>query len=62
MPTPKVLPKEHAFAPTKYDVEDSMIQTNQEAKLMNKMGICELDDEECRKNSAAQKEEPPKDE
>lgn len=62
MATPHVLPKEHAFAPVKYDVEE--MQTGQDMKLMKKdatiqqkaddvMGNCDLDDAECRKNSNA---------
>jgi len=35
MAAPKVLPKEHPFAPVKYDVED-MTLTSQDVKLMKK--------------------------
>ena len=62
MPTPHVLPKEHKFAPVKYDVEElsqsDIKNTHKEiSKIVeekgNDAGDCELDDEECKKNSVA---------
>jgi len=68
MPTPKVLPKEHPFAPVKYDIEESLSQkdikaTHKEiAKIDedkgNDAGDCELDDEECKAKSVALVKKP----
>merc|ERR1711998_674836 len=59
MGTPKALPKEHAHAPIKYDVETL---TQKDTKYMHKAvkgiesekgdaGDCDVDDGECRKDS-----------
>ncbi len=56
MPTPKVLPKEHANAPIKYDIEE---MSQKEVKATHKeiakivaekgdAGDCDDDDEECK--------------
>jgi len=56
------LPKEHAYAPVKYDVEEL---SQKDAKVFKKManeiskdkgadaGDCDTDDEECRKESVS---------
>ncbi len=59
MGTPKALPKEHAYAPVKYDVEDtSDLKLYQKEKQIIKNasedkveGLCEADDDECRRKS-----------
>ena len=67
MGTPKVMPKEHANAPIKYDIED--MQTKDDMKLMKKdalvqektdaiLGVCEDDDAECRAKSKATEDKP----
>lgn len=62
MGTPKALPKEHAYAPVKYDVEDTndLKLYQKEKKIIQGssqeegiMGLCEADDDECRKKSKA---------
>ena len=61
MGTPKALPKEHAYAPVKYDVEDtSDIKLMQKEKQIIKNasedkveGLCEAEDDECRRKSKA---------
>lgn len=62
MGTPKALPKEHPYAPVKYDVEDGGADAT---KLFKKdmttaadtIGLCELDDDECRRQSKAPADE-----
>ena len=58
MGTPKALPKEHPYAPVKYDVEDEGIKLFQKGKKNQEkteekavLGECEVDDEECKRNS-----------
>jgi len=61
MGTPKALPKEHAFAPVKYDVEDTTdLKLVQKEKQIIKNasedkveGLCEAEDDECRRKSKA---------
>jgi len=60
MGTPKAIAKE-AWAPTKYDVEDvtDLKLVQKDKKLMKDAyndkveGLCEVDDDECRRNSKA---------
>jgi len=67
MPTPKVLPKEHANAPVKYDIEEmsqkDIKATHKEISKIdedkgNDAGDCELDDEECKARSVALVKKP----
>ena len=58
MGTPKALPKEHPYAPVKYDVEDEGVKLFQKGKKNQEkteekavLGECEVDDEECKRNS-----------
>ena len=58
MGTPKALPKEHPYAPVKYDVEDEGVKLFQkDKKHLSKadnqavLGECEDYDEECKRNS-----------
>lgn len=68
MKTPKVLPKEHPYAPVKYDIEESLSQkdfkaTHKEIAKMeedkgNDAGDCDIDDEECKQKSTAGVKKP----
>jgi len=59
MKTPVALPKEHSFAPVKYDVEEDggakdvkLIKKNLESFTAIDAGDCDVGDEKCRIDSA----------
>lgn len=58
MKTPHALPKEHPFAPIKYDVEEEnpakdmkLMKKNVAALAVSGSGDCDAEDGECRKDS-----------
>ena len=60
MKTPVALPKEHRFAPIKYDVEEDngakdvkLIKKNLESFTAIDAGDCDVGDDKCRKESTA---------
>lgn len=70
MGTPHAMPKEHAYAPVKYDVEElsqkdfkniHSISTALEKDKGNDAGDCDVDDTDCRNKSVELVKKPSED-